>query len=112
MVTHVVLMKPKADLSDGDRRALIDAFETAVRDIPWIRNVRIGRRIVHGAEYERASPDAADFQAELDFDDLAGLKVYLQHPAHDALGMRFGQCLTTALVYDFETVDREDLGRL
>jgi hypothetical protein len=112
MVTHVVLMKPRADLSEGDRRAFIDAFKTAVRDIPAIRDVRIGRRVIHGAEYERTSPDAADFQAELDFDDLAGLKAYLQHPAHEALGVRFGQCLTRAIVYDFETVDPEDLGQL
>jgi hypothetical protein len=112
MVTHVVLMKPRADLSEGDRRAFVTAFEAAVRDIPAIRDVRIGRRVKHGAGYEQAAPDAADFLAALDFDDLAGLQTYLHHPAHEALGIRFGQCLSAALVYDFEAVALEDLGHL
>jgi hypothetical protein len=112
MVTHLVLMKPRADLSDGDRRAFVAAFKAAVHEIPAIRNVRTGRRIVHGAGYERTSPDAADFFAALDFDDLTGLQAYLQHPAHEALGKRFGQCLSAAVVYDFEAVEPDDLGDL
>ena len=112
MVTHLVLMKPKPDLTETDRRAFIAAFEAAVRDIPQIRGVRIGRRVVHGAGYERTSPDAADFLAALDFDDLAALQDYLRHPAHEALGIRFGECLSAALVYDFEIVAADELSRL
>ncbi|MGH9139598.1 MAG: hypothetical protein ACRD2I_00500, partial [Vicinamibacterales bacterium] len=74
MVTHIVLMKPRPDLSAADRRAFVVAFERAHREIPTIRNVRFGRRIFHGAGYEQTAPDAADFLAMLDFDDLAGLQ--------------------------------------
>lgn len=95
-------MKPRADLSPADRQALVDAFERALREIPTVRDVRIGRRILHGAGYEPAAPDAADYLAVLDFDDLDGLQTYLRHPAHAALGARFGQSLSSALVYDFE----------
>ena len=102
MVTHVVLMKPRPDLSVDDRHALVAAFEHALREIPAIRNVRIGRRLTHGAGYEQAAPDAADFLAAIDFDDLAGLQTYLRHPAHDELGARFGRSLSAAMVYDFE----------
>jgi len=112
MVTHVVLMKPRVDLSETDRRAFVAAFQAAVREIPAIRGVRIGRRITHGAGYEQTSIDAADFLAALDFDDLAALQTYLRHPAHEALGVRFGQSLSAALVYDFEAVAPEDLGRI
>jgi hypothetical protein len=38
----------------------------------------------------------------IDFDDLAGLQTYLQHPAHTQLGARFGGSLSAAFVYDFE----------
>jgi hypothetical protein len=38
----------------------------------------------------------------IEFDDLAGLQAYLQHPAHEQLGARFGKSLSAALVYDFE----------
>ena len=86
-------MKPRADLSDADRRALIDAFERAIREIESVRNVRVGRRVVHGAGYEATSPDIAEYVAFIDFDDLPGLQAYLQHPAHGELGARFGQSL-------------------
>jgi hypothetical protein len=102
VVTHLVLLKPRGDLSPDDRRAFVEAFERAAREIPSVRGVRIGRRIRHGAGYEQGAPDAADYLAVLDFDDLAGLQAYLRHPAHEPLGARFGDSAAAALVYDFE----------
>jgi hypothetical protein len=102
MVSHVVLMKPRPDLTAVARTALVDAFERAVREIPTVRDVRIGRRIAHGAGYEASAPDTADYLAMIDFDDLAGLQAYLRHPAHEQLGAQFGESLSAALVYDFE----------
>src|SRR5437773_12439842 len=112
MVSHVVLMKPRADLSAAERRAFVAAFERAIREIPSIHGVRIGRRVKHGAGYEAAAPDAADYLATIDFDDLAGLQAYLGHSAHEELGARFGQSLTSALVYDFEIGALQDLAGL
>ena len=111
MFSHIILMKPRADLSPAERAALIDAFERAVRDIPTVRAVRVGRRVVHGAGYEQLARDAADYLAVVDFDDLAGLQAYLRHPAHEALGARFNQSLQSALVYDFEVGGTEELRR-
>ena len=103
MVTHLVLMKPRPDLSPADRQALLGAFERAIREIPTVLDVRVGRRIVHGAGYEQTAPDAADYFVVIDFNDLAGLQTYLRHPAHDELGARFNRSLSSALVYDFES---------
>ena len=107
MVTHVVFMKPRLDLSIADRRALVAAFERATREIPSVRSVRVGRRVKHDAGYEAAAPDA-DYLALLDFDDLAGLQAYLSHPAHHELGARFGQSLSSAWVCDFEVGSAAD----
>ena len=109
MLTHLVLMTPRPDLSAADRGALIDAFERAIREIPSVRHVRVGRRVLHGAGYEAAAPDIAEYVAVIDFDDLAGLQAYLRHPAHDELGARFGQSLCSAVVYDFEVGGVEEL---
>jgi len=109
MVTHVVLMKPRADLSAADRGAFITAFERATRDIPSVVGVRVGRRVKHGAGYEAAAPDAADYFAAIDFENLAGLQAYLRHPAHEELGARFGASLNSAMVYDFEIGSARDL---
>jgi hypothetical protein len=109
MVSHVVLFKPRPDLTEDERRALAAAFERAVREIPAVRNVRFGTRVRHGAGYEQSSPDAADYLVVIDFDDLAGLQTYLRHPAHDELGARFGQALGSGFVYDFEVGGVETL---
>ena len=111
MVWHLVLMKPKADLSAGDRQALLDAFNRAVRDIPTVRETRVGRRIIHGAAYERGAPDSADILVSIGFDDLAGLQMYLQHPAHGELAARFYQSLNSSLIYDFELVGAEEIAQ-
>lgn len=103
MVTHLVLMTPRPDLSDADRSALIAAFTRATRDIPHVRAVRIGRRVRHGAGYEQASAHAAEYLAAIDFDDMRALQAYLCHPAHDDLGRMFGTSFSEAAVYDFET---------
>jgi len=104
VITHVVVMKPRADLGAHDRKALIEVFERAVQEIPVVRSVRIGRRVTHGAQYELTPPDA-EFLILIDFDDLAGLQAYLRHPAHEAVGAQFSRSLELGLVYDFETGD-------
>jgi hypothetical protein len=109
MLTHLVLMKPRPDLTAADRGALVEAFERAVREIPSVRHARVGRRVIHGAGYEATAPDIAEYVAVIDFDDLAGLHAYLRHPAHEELGVRFGQSLRSAVVYDFEVGGVEDL---
>ena len=102
-------MKPRGDLSAADRQALVDAFGRAVREIPTVREVRIGRRVKHGAAYEAAAPDSADFMASIGFEDLSGLQAYLRHPAHEELAARFYQSLSSALIYDFEAGGTEEL---
>ena len=101
VIAHVVLFRPKPDLSAGDRDALLAAFTRAIREIPTVRGVRSGRRVVHGAGYEQPA-EFAEVLIVIDFDDLAGLQAYLRHPAHEELGARFGTSLSWAGVADFE----------
>jgi hypothetical protein len=112
MVWHLVLMKPRPDLAAAERRGLLDAFDRACREIPTVRDVRVGRRVTHGAGYEAGSPDTADYVALIAFDDLAGLQTYLRHPAHEPLGARFNQSLSSALVYDFEVGAIGEIGAI
>jgi hypothetical protein len=48
-----------------------------------------------------------EYVAFLDFDDLAGLQAYLEHPAHEVLARRFFEALDDALMYDFEVEEGE-----
>jgi hypothetical protein len=111
MLTHLVLFKPRPDLSAGDRDGLATSFAHAVRSISTVRRVVVGRRLVHGAGYEQSAADA-DVLVAIDFDDLAGLQTYLQHPAHQELGARFNRSLQSSLIYDFEVGGLDDMTRL
>ena len=49
-----------------------------------------------------------EFAALLDFDDLDGLKAYLEHPAHEALANTFFEAFDEALMYDFDLAEGVD----
>jgi hypothetical protein len=108
MISHLVLMKPRPDLTADERQAFMDAFERALTEIPGVRGVRVGDRVLHGAGYEQSAP-AMEYIAVIDFDDLEDLQAYLRHPAHEQLGACFRQSLSAALVYDFQVGGVEEL---
>jgi hypothetical protein len=103
MLSHLVLMRLRADLTAAERDRLAAAFEQAASGIPAVRNVRIGRRILHGAGYEQTGPEAPEYVVILEFEDLAGLRAYLAHPIHAELGARFRASVSSAKICDFET---------
>jgi hypothetical protein len=49
-----------------------------------------------------------EYAAVLEFDDEAGLKAYLEHPAHEQLGKRFFTAFADALMYDYEVAEAAD----
>jgi hypothetical protein len=105
-------MKPRADLTAANAAALVEALRRAVGEIPTVREFRLGRRLRHGADYEKLAADSADFMVSIGFDDLAALQAYLRHPAHEDLAARFYRSFSSALVYDFEAGGIEELGKL
>jgi Stress responsive A/B Barrel Domain len=102
MVAHLVLFTPRPDLPPTEQDALITAFDRAIRSIPDVRDVRIGRRVTHGAGYEAAAGAGVDILVLIDFDDVESLRRYLAHPAHADLGRRFNEALGAGIVCDFE----------
>lgn len=105
MIVHLVLFTPRADLAAGDRQELAKALAAALRAIPSIRRARLGRRVTHGRPYEDLMRTNYEYAALFEFDDLAGLQAYLQHPAHEALAARFFAAFEEALIYDYELRD-------
>ena len=53
-------------------------------------------------------PEDYQYLLELDFDDVAGLRAYLEHPAHGAIGGFFTSAASASLAYDYEVVALED----
>ena len=102
MLVHIVLFRPKSGLSESDRQEMLDAISDASREIPSVRRFIVGARVVHGAAYERMMPADFPYAAMVEFDDLAGLQAYLQHPKHQQLGELFYRLQDAALAYDYE----------
>lgn len=105
MIAHMVLFRPKPQLGPDARRALVQAFEDARRAIPSIRRARIGSRVTHGRPYESLMRVDYTYAAVMEFDDLDGLKSYLNHPEHNRLATLFFEAFEEALMYDFELQD-------
>jgi hypothetical protein len=112
MIAHVVLFRPRADLTGADARTLGDAFERAMTAIPFVRRARVGRRVTIGRDYERLMAVDYEYAAVLEFDDAAGLKGYLEHPAHEELGTGLFQSIEAVLVYDFEMTGADGVADL
>jgi stress responsive alpha/beta barrel protein len=112
MIVHLVLYQPRPDLSADDRQRFNAALTNALASIPTIRRARVGRRVRHGAAYEGVMPADFEYVGLLEFDDLAGLRSYLEHPAHAELGTLFYTCNAAALAYDYDIPDTDPIATI
>jgi hypothetical protein len=108
VIAHTVLFRPRADLSSTDRDGLAHALLTVLRDVPSLRRVRVGPRVRIGRGYESLMRTDYTFAALLEFDDVEGLRTYLDHPAHEQLAARFFDTFEEALMYDFDLEEGSD----
>lgn len=103
MIAHIVLFRPRAELSQNERQALVEGLEAALLNIPSIRRAQVGPRVTHGRPgYEQKMRVDFPYAAVLEFEDLDGLKAFLEHPAHLQLAPRFYGALEEGLIYDYE----------
>ena len=102
MIAHIVLFRLRPEVSLEERHALIGAWATALKNIPVIRRARVGQRVRVGRSYESLTRLDFPFAAVLEFDDLDGLRTYLDHPAHEAMATRLFALIADTLIYDFD----------
>lgn len=112
MVAHVVLFTPKASITASEREAFVQALETALAGIAFVRRATVGKRFLMGRPYDAMTTPDYDYLAVLEFDSRADLRGYLDHPAHDALAAQFYGQLQIAAAYDFDVVDGADVRTL
>lgn len=109
MIVHIVLFRPRPDMPEPERAALIEALQSAAQGIPSVRRFSVGRRVRHGRSYEEAMPRDFEYAAVVEFDNLEGLKAYLDDPLHHELGRRFWKAIAAGLIYDYEMLDVQSL---
>jgi len=108
VIAHVLLFRLKPGIGEDARDGLADALSRAAREIPSIRRAQIGSRVLAGRAYEQLMTMDYPFAAILEFDDIDGLRKYLDHPAHEQLAQRFFASVEHALTYDFELWETEE----
>jgi len=102
MIAHIVLLQPRADLTEAQRDGALAALRNAATGVPEIRSLRLGRRIKHGLPgYEQLMQHDFEYALVVEVDDVEALKRYLQAPAHQALGELFYRATSAALAYDY-----------
>jgi len=102
VIAHVVLLQPKPELSDLQRATALATIRESAANLPDIRRFRLGRRVKHGLPgYEQLMPQDFEFALIVEFEDVEGLKRYLQAAAHDALAHLFYTATAAALAYDY-----------
>ena len=103
MIAHIVLLQPRPDLTEDQRRAALDTLARAAADVPEIRSARFGRRVKHGLPgYEQRMTQDYEFALIVEVDDMPALTRYLKAPAHRALGDFFATSTAAALAYDYD----------
>ena len=107
VLIHVVLFRPRPGLGADQRQGLAEALTRALHEIPSVRRLRVGHRVTHGRPYEQLMRADYPYAALIEFDDLSGLRAYLNHPAHEQLAQRFFECFEEGLMYDYEVDDGE-----
>jgi Stress responsive A/B Barrel Domain len=112
VIAHLVLFRPKGDLTDSQRHAVVSALEAALTGIPAIRRARVGRRRTLGRPYDAYNAEDYPFVAMLEFDSETDLVAYLEHPAHRSLGEQFYLTSDRALAMDFELLEDHQLRQL
>jgi hypothetical protein len=104
MIAHVVLFQPKATLTENDRETFLEAMKTAFREIPTVKRSLVAERRLIGAGYETKLGDTTySYVSVVEFEDVEGLKSYLEHDLHQRLGQLFWQYCDRTLIVDAES---------
>jgi stress responsive alpha/beta barrel protein len=113
MIAHTVLFQPGPSVDPETKAAILESLTRAIGQCPTVRACRIGRRVRHGlAGYEQQMRADYQYLLILEFDDIEGLRAYLEHPAHDAIGGFFTSAASASLAYDYEMADLADAAHL
>ena len=96
---HVGLVWLKEPGNEADRKRLIDAAHTFLREIPEVRELSVGVALPSESPLVDSSFDLCFV---MEFDDRAAMDRYAQHPAHlRAAQQAFLPLARKLLFYDF-----------
>lgn len=97
MITHIVLMKFKADVGPAQRHEAVQRLRAMVGRVPSVRELSVG---LHGAP---SSARSADLGLVVRLADFAALAEYADDPVHVDVKHFLAGLLESSSVVDFES---------
>ena len=103
MIAHLVLFEPKASTTVDERDAFFELMRTAFGEIEAVKRSVVGRRQRLGVAYEDKLGDLIySYASVVEFEDINGLEIYLQHPLHVKVGQLFWQHCERTMIVDVD----------
>lgn len=103
MIAHIVLFEPKPGTTAAARDSFLEALKAAVESIPAVNRSFVGLAVKVGATYEtKMGSTTYSYASVIEFDDVEGLKSYLNHPMHERIGQLFWQHCERTLITDVD----------
>jgi antibiotic biosynthesis monooxygenase (ABM) superfamily enzyme len=95
MITHVVLLKPKAEVSESEIATALDHVQGLQKDIPGIIETQAGANLSsHNQGYT--------YGFVMRFVDAEHLKAYAPHPAHQVVSKELRDMCESIIDFDLE----------
>jgi len=103
MIAHVVLFEPKTSATVTERDAFVELLRATFSEISTVQRSFIGLRQKVGVSYEIILGDTTySYASVVEFDDIEGLKIYLDHPLHVKVGQLFWQHCERTMIVDVD----------
>jgi len=108
VIAHIVLFRPKADLSAAERQTFVMTLERTCRDIDTVRRAIVGRARTSTTGVAPAYP----YAAVIEFDDEPGFRSYLDHPRHAELRELFWRTCEATVIADIDAAEARSTASL
>ena len=96
MLTHIVLLKPKAEITEDEIGAALDHVQTLQQVIPGIVSVEAGKNL------NESNNQGYTHGFVMHFIDAEHLKAYAPHPAHQVVSEELLRISESIIDFDIE----------
>ena len=104
MIAHIVLFRPKPDLTSDQLRSFAQSIKATIQGSEGLSRGTVGKAAAINAGYSRHLDNSTyPFAAVLEFDTPDDLVKYLRKPEHQTLGRLFWEYCDGTVVTEFHS---------